>query len=182
VGLASIVLDSIRDSDFAGRIGGDEFVIALVESTELATHLLLDRLRARLAHAELEQVVPVGTRISAGCAGFPHEADCAQDLLVLADRRLYDDKRARKAAESSAIPSINDVPVPPPVVAAQPATIEPGPGEAILFELEDDANERFDAQPAPEPVEDAETRRVVDAARQAIEEARRRSTESQPGP
>src|SRR5690606_10845349 len=39
--------------------------------------------------------------ISAGCAGFPLEADCAQDLLVVADRRLYADKRARKAALDS---------------------------------------------------------------------------------
>jgi hypothetical protein len=45
-----------------------------------------------------EDIVPQGTNISAGCAGFPQEADCAQDLLVVADRRLYDDKRSRKAA------------------------------------------------------------------------------------
>ena len=98
VGLSSIVMDSIRDSDFAGRIGGDEFVIGLVESSDMAAHLLLDRLRARLAHAVAEDIVPQGTNISAGCAGFPTEADCAQDLLVVADRRLYDDKRSRKAA------------------------------------------------------------------------------------
>ncbi|MEO6866911.1 MAG: GGDEF domain-containing protein, partial [Gaiellales bacterium] len=101
IGLAAIVAESIRDSDFAGRVGGDEFVIGLVESTDFAAHLLLDRVRQRLAHAVAEGIVPPGTAISAGCAGFPHEADCAQDLLVVADRRLYDDKRSRKAAAAA---------------------------------------------------------------------------------
>jgi len=95
---AQCVQESMRDSDFAGRIGGDEFVIGLVESTDMAAHLLLDRLRERIATAVAEGRAPRGTGVSAGCAGYPAEADCAQDLLVLADRRLYDDKRARKAA------------------------------------------------------------------------------------
>lgn len=95
-GVATIVLESIRESDFAGRIGGDEFVIGLVESTDMAAHLLLDRLRARIARASSDGVVPPGTGISAGCAGSPSEADAARDLLVLADRRMYDDKRERR--------------------------------------------------------------------------------------
>lgn len=139
VGLARIVQDSIRDSDFAGRIGGDEFVIGLVETNDMAAHLLLDRLRERIALAVAQGIVPVGTGISAGCAGLPGEADCAQDLLVLADRRLYDDKRARKAA-----------------VAAG----------AVL--------DQFPAAPVIENV-DPETQRIVEAAREAIDEARRRA-------
>lgn len=109
--VAATVMDSIRDSDFAGRMGGDEFVIALVESSDLAAHLLVDRLRARLAR--LVDLGEVSTRIgiSAGCAGFPTEADTAQDLLVLADARLYEDKRARKTVRPSAAP-INAAPAP----------------------------------------------------------------------
>jgi diguanylate cyclase (GGDEF)-like protein len=94
--IAEIVRDSIRETDFAGRMGGDEFVIGLVESNQLAAHLMLDRLRARLARRIADGRCP-STGISAGCAGFPAEADSAQDLLLLADKRLYDDKRARKA-------------------------------------------------------------------------------------
>lgn len=105
--ISEIIYESIRESDFAGRIGGDEFVLALVESDELTAHLLLDRLRARLARRiALGEVAPhVG--ISAGCASFPAEADTAQDLLVLADRRQYEDKRARKQSRSH--PSSRDV-------------------------------------------------------------------------
>ena len=198
VGLSSIVLDSIRDSDFAGRIGGDEFVIGLVESTDIAAHLLLDRLRQRLAHAEAEDVVPPGTCISAGCAGFPSEADCAQDLLVLADRRLYDDKRARKASPAAAreADALGPREPHPPAVAA---AIEPG-GDTWLVELGDAPVEGCEAQvevvgsdavdgggaaPGSEgsPIEtDPETRRIVDAARRAIEDARARAAAQVPDP
>ncbi len=191
VGLASIVMESIRDSDFCGRIGGDEFVIGLVETNDMAAHLLLDRLRARLAHAVYEDIVPSGTNISAGCAGFPSEADCAQDLLVVADRRLYDDKRARKAAlaaqlAASAAPveapapadaaedvdddhdqdegSSSSIASPAARAVAQASMIEPVV-ESVLVEVDDDV----------EPSTDPETRRVVDAARRAIEDARRRA-------
>ncbi|MCW2925447.1 MAG: diguanylate cyclase domain, partial [Thermoleophilia bacterium] len=201
VGLAAIVLDSIRDSDFAGRIGGDEFVIGLVESEDIAAHLLLDRLRARLAHAVAEDIVPAGTHISAGCAGYPLEADTAQDLLVVADRRLYDDKRARKAAiangtfrEPDPLPpspdpsvELDEVEVVDPAddvdeqtasisspaarAVARAATMEPA-GESVVVPV--GAPEAIVVEPDPDP----ETRRVVDAARQAIEDARRRAESS----
>jgi diguanylate cyclase (GGDEF)-like protein len=183
VGLASIVMDSIRETDFAGRIGGDEFVIGLVESTDMAAHLLLDRLRARLAHAVAEDIVPSGTNISAGCAGFPHEADCAQDLLVVADRRLYDDKRSRKAAIAAGVP----IPTPQLPVSVDPLTeLE---DIDVAADLDDasasisSAAARTVAQAAlierdvetlvVEVEPDLETERIVDEARRAIEAARR---------
>lgn len=102
--------DSIRDSDVAGRMGGDEFVIALVESSDLTAHLLVDRLRARLARLIDSGTVASRVGVSAGCAGFPAEADTAQDLLVLADARLYADKRARKESLAARSPLPTDEP------------------------------------------------------------------------
>jgi diguanylate cyclase (GGDEF)-like protein len=148
IGLAQIIQDSIRDSDFAGRIGGDEFVIGLVETTDMAAHLLLDRLRERVALAVAQDVVPVGTRLSAGCAGLPTEADTAQDLLVLADRRLYEDKHARQAARAAG-------------VQLDPVMTQ-GSGVDGLVET------------------DPETRRIVEAAREAIDAARRMASDAAP--
>jgi diguanylate cyclase (GGDEF)-like protein len=166
-GLARIVQEEIRESDFAGRIGGDEFVIGLVESSDIAAHLLLDRLRARLAHAAAEDLVPAGTVISAGCASFPAEADCAQDLLVIADRRLYEDKRRRKAVEA--------VPPPAPLPAQASLIAEPA-GESVRVELDDDVvvDGGGDVDFTPDP----HTQRVVEEARRAIDEARRRAEAS----
>jgi diguanylate cyclase (GGDEF)-like protein len=94
--ISEMIRESIRESDVAGRIGGDEFVLCLVESNELAAHLLLDRLRERLAQHISSGVVPACVGISAGCASFPHDAADAPALIALADRRQYEDKRARK--------------------------------------------------------------------------------------
>jgi diguanylate cyclase (GGDEF)-like protein len=100
-GIANIIRESIRETDFAGRMGGDEFVICLVESDKLTAHLLLDRMRARLAQ-DVAAGIFSASGLSAGCAGFPDEAQSGQDLLILADKRLYEDKRARKAVIDSA--------------------------------------------------------------------------------
>lgn len=97
--VSEVIQESIRESDFAGRMGGDEFVIGLVESSDLAAHLMLDRIRARMAQRGAQGDIPPGIGISAGCASFPSDADDAPDLLVLADRRQYEDKRARKSAD-----------------------------------------------------------------------------------
>jgi len=178
VGLAQVVLESIRDSDFAGRIGGDEFVIGLVESTDMAAHLLLDRVRQRLAHAEAENLVPTGTRISAGCAGFPSEADCAQDLLVLADRRLYEDKRARKAPGGAARMVMPAAPIPQAVTSSGApvrATVMIEVDEAQHVEIAATTEAAIPAHGEGSlPTEvDPETRRIVEAAREAIELARK---------
>ncbi len=99
--LSRVISGSIRESDFAGRMGGDEFVICLVESSELAAHLFLDRLRARLTAELGSSGLPPTVSVSAGTAGFPTEADDARSLLVLADERQYADKRARKSAATT---------------------------------------------------------------------------------
>lgn len=94
--VSGIISDSIRESDIAGRMGGDEFVISIVESNGLAAHLLIDRLRARLDRRIAERTIPSGIGISAGCASFPEDGDSVEDLLGIADQRQYADKRARK--------------------------------------------------------------------------------------
>ena len=97
--ISEMITESIRESDVAGRIGGDEFVLCLVESGQLAAHMLLDRLRGQLAHYIADGTIPACVGISAGCAGYPEDADDAPDLIALADRRQYEDKRARKGLE-----------------------------------------------------------------------------------
>lgn len=94
--ISGMITDSIRESDVAGRIGGDEFVLCLVESGQLAAHMLLDRLRGQLAQGIADGSIPACVGISAGCAGYPEDADDAPDLIALADRRQYEDKRVRK--------------------------------------------------------------------------------------
>jgi diguanylate cyclase (GGDEF)-like protein len=88
---------SLRVSDLAGRMGGDEFAAYLVEIDEQTVPCLLKRIQARVAELlELEELPP-GMSFSAGAATYPAEAADVDALFRLADSRLYEAKRAKAA-------------------------------------------------------------------------------------
>lgn len=93
--VAEVVEATLRRTDLAGRMGGDEFAVALVESdVEAAGHLLArlhDAVDERVAQGEL----PPGFSISPGVADFPGDGRTSDALFRAADRRLYDVKRTK---------------------------------------------------------------------------------------
>jgi diguanylate cyclase (GGDEF)-like protein len=95
--VAQALHNSLRGSDLAGRMGGDELTAYLVEADAEAGPRLLDRLQDRLDELIELGELPVVCTFSAGCAHFPSEALDADALFRLADQRLYELKRARAA-------------------------------------------------------------------------------------
>ena len=93
--VSSLVRDTLRRSDPAGRMGGDEFAVVLVESDLEAGGRFLARLSDRIDEVEAAGDLPPGFSISPGLAHFPTEGDSAQALFKLADARLYEAKRAK---------------------------------------------------------------------------------------
>jgi diguanylate cyclase (GGDEF)-like protein len=89
--VAQLLRKELRQSDLAGRMGGDEFAALLVESGRETGEAFLDRLNARLG----ELPDPIG--MSAGVTRFPDDGDDAEALFALADMRLYEAKRANAA-------------------------------------------------------------------------------------
>src|SRR3954471_677989 len=88
---------SLRASDLAGRMGGDEFAAYLVEADDETGPRLMGRLHDRLDElAELGEI-PLSFSFSAGSAHFPDESAGADALLRIADERLYEAKRAKAA-------------------------------------------------------------------------------------
>jgi diguanylate cyclase (GGDEF)-like protein len=94
---SALLRDSLRGSDLAGRMGGDEFAAYLVEADEEAGSRLLERLRDRVDELVAAGELPEPCAFSAGLAHFPDEAGDADALFRAADARLYEAKRASAA-------------------------------------------------------------------------------------
>ena len=92
-----LLTSMLRSSDVAGRLGGDEFGVLLLEADRHAGGRLLRRLRAGVGELESREELPAGFSFSAGFACFPGEAASAEQLLRLADLRQYAAKRERPA-------------------------------------------------------------------------------------
>lgn len=85
---AAALAATARETDLVGRLGGDEFAALLLEAEPGAGSGFLMRLTTRLRE---------GPVTSAGIAYFPDEATTPEQLVNLADRRLYADKAVRAA-------------------------------------------------------------------------------------
>jgi diguanylate cyclase (GGDEF)-like protein len=92
--IAALLGETLRRTDLAGRMGGDEFAVALIESDLEAGGRFLARLADRIDEVAAGGQLPAKFAISPGLAHFPTEGDSAQALFKLADTRLYEAKRA----------------------------------------------------------------------------------------
>jgi diguanylate cyclase (GGDEF)-like protein len=91
---ARVMESSVRRSDGAFRIGGDEFALVLVEASTEATREIVDRIETSLGTPERagEPII----RVSVGAISSD-EAEGAEALLRRADEAMYQVKRARRA-------------------------------------------------------------------------------------
>lgn len=96
VALADAVREELRDTDFAARYGGDEFVVLLPQTNEDQGALFAERLRQRLAEASEQAGLRVHGSIGvAAVSGEELDApEAAEDLLRRADEALYRAKRS----------------------------------------------------------------------------------------
>jgi len=95
--LGDLAAAMLRGSDAAGRLGGDEFGVLLLEADRHAGERFLARFRTGLAELQSRGDLPRGLDVSAGCAHFPTEAADPRALLRLADSRQYEMKRTKRA-------------------------------------------------------------------------------------
>ncbi|HYI20771.1 MAG TPA: diguanylate cyclase [Solirubrobacteraceae bacterium] len=86
--VGAVLRGGVRASDFAGRWGGEEFVILLPDTDAAGAAALAEKLRAAIAAAQVPSV-PAGITASFGAASLPEHAHDADSLLRAADRALY---------------------------------------------------------------------------------------------
>ena len=95
--VAQLLRGELRQSDLAGRMGGDEFAALLVESDHETGETFVGRLNARLGALVESAELPAPIGMSAGVTRYPDDGDDAQTLFAVADMRLYEAKRAKAA-------------------------------------------------------------------------------------
>lgn len=95
--LARLLRLTYRDSDIIARIGGDEFVALMVDTTEVTPEVLVARLREQVATRNHVETAPP-LDLSLGLARFdPGEPSSLEELMRSADRLMYDEKRRKRA-------------------------------------------------------------------------------------
>ncbi|MFQ5738121.1 MAG: diguanylate cyclase [Acidobacteriota bacterium] len=94
--LASELRSCVRTSDVACRLGGDEFAVILPDADHDDAIRLSRRVRCGIKKHLHATDSPLGAdelTVTIGIASFPSEASTAEDLVRLADQRLYVGKR-----------------------------------------------------------------------------------------
>ncbi|WP_153040361.1 tetratricopeptide repeat-containing diguanylate cyclase [Actinoplanes sp. TFC3] len=92
--IAAVLRDNVRDTDLVARMGGEEFMVALDGVDAGEARARCEILRAQVASYPWEGLQPgLRVTISFGLAVVPAAGDLPA-AMVLADRRLYEAKRA----------------------------------------------------------------------------------------
>jgi diguanylate cyclase (GGDEF)-like protein len=93
---AATLRKSLRTSDYAFRIGGDEFALLLVHSDTEQASILARRIRANFSSAVQSMQASVGLGLDYGIAVFPVDGDQKEVLVRVADQRLYEMKHRER--------------------------------------------------------------------------------------
>jgi diguanylate cyclase (GGDEF)-like protein len=94
--IGTLASSMLRGSDLAGRMGGDEFAVLLLETDLHAGERFRRRLAEGVADLVARKELPEEFALSAGCAHFPTDAVDPDALLRVADACQYDVKRAKR--------------------------------------------------------------------------------------
>jgi diguanylate cyclase len=91
--LERTLVGSVPSEALVARIGGDEYVVVLPETSAEGALILLEEIRAHFSSREASKEVPRKVQISVGIANKPAHAKNTSDLLRAADEALYRAKR-----------------------------------------------------------------------------------------
>jgi diguanylate cyclase (GGDEF)-like protein len=94
--VAALLRGFVRETDVAGRFGGDEFMVLLPETPKhIAERLAMDiQVLISATPLRLKEHGLVPLTVSLGMASFPRDARTAETLMAEADGAMYKAKRA----------------------------------------------------------------------------------------
>jgi diguanylate cyclase (GGDEF)-like protein len=121
--VASTLRKALRTSDSAFRIGGDEFALLLPQTDAAQTLGLSRRVGTVFAESIAHLQLAISVSMDHGVATYPQDGDQADQLIRIADERLYHLKHTNRGKIPGVPPRPESVPGP----TAEPAA--PAPAE-----------------------------------------------------
>lgn len=134
---AATLRKTLRASDFAFRIGGDEFALLLPQTDPEQAVTLCRRVRTQYEAEIAPLQLPNGVTIDFGIAVHPQDGDEKAALLSLADKRLYELKLVGRATPAQRrgqveVPQQVIARTSPEAQAPAPETPHKAPGPRIV--------------------------------------------------
>lgn len=94
--VAQNVRKTFRESDFVGRVGGDEFMVFMKNTTKEVTEARARELNEIIRHTFEKDGISVGISCSIGVAYYPKAGTSYSELYANADDALYQAKTSGK--------------------------------------------------------------------------------------
>lgn len=129
-GIGRLIAANVRESDSAGRFGGEEFAIVLPGADRVAATVVAERIRQAIEGASFTVPglpAPIRATMSLGIACFPTDAMARTDLHLAADIAVYQAKEQGRNRVVAAADVPDAVASGLPTVAAR----QPMPAEAV---------------------------------------------------
>ena len=98
--MAERICSGVRAGDTVSRWAGDEFAIIIDEAETVQVDQMLERLQQRIgAPFAIDNDLSLLVSVAIGVAFYPTEAKDANSLLVLADKRMYENKSRERGEQ-----------------------------------------------------------------------------------
>jgi diguanylate cyclase (GGDEF)-like protein/PAS domain S-box-containing protein len=95
--ISEILAGNFRASDVIARLGGDEFVVLVTDADEISQEIVLKRLQSKIENYNAEKNHPFDLSLSVGVTTISVDNSISiEDLIVEADKAMYENKRSKK--------------------------------------------------------------------------------------
>ena len=91
--LTQFIQKFLRRDDIFIRYGGDEFIILLPNTTKSAAQQVIKRIKNLLEMEQFGGEPPIFVSFSSGISAFPEDSNNLDELIEIADKRLYTNKK-----------------------------------------------------------------------------------------
>lgn len=95
-GVSRLLIRNTRKDDYVVRMGGDEFLVIAQNANLARSRSMTDRLEQELQNLSAELNLPLS--VSTGTAVYPADGARLEDLLRIADMRMYESKMMKKSS------------------------------------------------------------------------------------